>query len=175
MVLTSLERLESRKRASAKWYSKPGNKEARYRRAMAPEKREARLAVAAEWRRSNLDKSRKYSASWRSRNKKSVRERSAIRRAAPKLRFKVYRDSALLRGMLFDLTYTQFMSFWKSPCSYCGDGIPTVGLDRVNNADGYTITNVAPCCRTCNLMKSSKTRDEFIAHCRKIAEAADVK
>lgn len=62
------------------------------------------------------------------------------------------------------------MSFWQKPCRFCGDAIQTVGLDRIDNRKGYTVSNVVACCRTCNSMKSGQTVAAFIARCRRIAE-----
>ena len=76
-------------------------------------------------------------------------------------------------GIKFSLTKDEFMLFWQKPCHYCNDQIETVGLDRVDNAQGYFLGNVVSCCTICNLAKRSLGRDEFIFHCRKIVANAD--
>ena len=55
-------------------------------------------------------------------------------------------------------------------CTYCGDNIPGIGLDRINNTIGYTIDNIASCCTTCNMMKHKLSHQEFINKCIKISK-----
>ena len=35
------------------------------------------------------------------------------------------------------------------------------GIDRVDNSKGYTIDNVIPCCRNCNIAKSTMSYSEY--------------
>lgn len=90
----------------------------------------------------------------------------------PSRRENAYRNGAAHRGIAYGLTRDEFMAFWQQPCSYCGDDIPTIGLDRVDNALGYTLDNVVPCRGTCNAMKSGMKAEEFVARCRRIAARA---
>ena len=83
-----------------------------------------------------------------------------------------YRRDAKKRGLAYELTREQFLSFWQKPCAYCGDDIATVGLDRVDNARGYVIDNVVACCRLCNAMKSGMPLADFVERCRLIADRA---
>jgi hypothetical protein len=53
------------------------------------------------------------------------------------------------------------------PCRYCGV-IPSVGVDRLINSEGYTCTNSVPCCSICNSMKSRLSESEFYQHLEKI-------
>jgi hypothetical protein len=41
------------------------------------------------------------------------------------------------------------------------------GLDRVDSSRGYEITNVVPCCRTCNTAKLDMTTESFTAWVRR--------
>lgn len=82
------------------------------------------------------------------------------------------KGNARKRGIEYGLTREQFMSFWQKPCSYCGDQIETIGLDRIDNAKGYVMDNVVPCCGGCNGMKSSMSREAFIERCRKVTANA---
>lgn len=36
------------------------------------------------------------------------------------------------------------------------------GIDRVDSAQGYVLTNVVPCCKQCNRAKSDLSREEFL-------------
>jgi hypothetical protein len=90
-------------------------------------------------------------------------------RMLPHSKFLIYKNSAKSRGIPFELTFEQFMTFWQKPCYYCGNSIPTIGLDRVDNTKGYTMDNVVPCCKVCNRLKTSFPQDVFIEQCQKIA------
>jgi len=94
----------------------------------------------------------------------------------PEIRYYQYKYGANKRNIDWNLSYEQFMLFWKKPCSYCGSPVETIGLDRIDSLKGYTIDNVVPCCgkraadhkMACNIMKSNASREEFIDHCYKI-------
>ena len=82
--------------------------------------------------------------------------------------FNEYKQTAKKRLIEFALTKEEFKLFWQKPCQYCGDPIKTIGLDRVDNTQGYKLGNIAPCCSTCNKAKSMLTVKDFIGHCLKI-------
>lgn len=93
--------------------------------------------------------------------------------------FSHYRRSAADRGHAFELTPDQFRALTIRDCVYCGappsqsitatkkgrsNGSYTyTGVDRVDNALGYTPENVVPCCSVCNRAKAAMTETEFIA------------
>jgi hypothetical protein len=92
-----------------------------------------------------------------------------------------YRLSARTRGHVFELSDEVFRSITSAVCFYCG-AVPARrsesyagevylynGIDRVNNALGYTADNSVSCCWKCNELKGSKNSKEFIAHIIKIA------
>lgn len=85
------------------------------------------------------------------------------------------------RGIIFNLTYTQFLEFTRSKtCHYCGDKLewdaynehgktnPRTNLDRIDNDGPYSKDNCVSCCPTCNYMKTSTNYTEFMKHCYKI-------
>lgn len=87
-----------------------------------------------------------------------------------------YKRGATERGLSWELTDSQFETITKSNCYYCGVEPYRIGrretdnghyvyngIDRVNNKNGYTIENSAPCCKTCNRAKDVMTEDEFIS------------
>lgn len=86
----------------------------------------------------------------------------------PKSKFFEYRRSAKRRGYKFDLTLGEFNWFFHEPCYYCGKEVAK-GLDRMDNDKGYELGNIAPCCGTCNRMKSTQNNDEYIEMCRLVA------
>jgi hypothetical protein len=99
---------------------------------------------------------------------------------AHKLVFRSYIQGADRLGRDFALTAEQFVALLSSPCAYCGDpGGNTLkiseeplrynGIDRVDNARGYTHENSVACCKTCNSMKGDRTAAEFKEHCTRVA------
>jgi hypothetical protein len=88
---------------------------------------------------------------------------------------KGYRRAALVRGLEWSLTPDLFFRLIEQPCHYCGSpptralkvsrngDIVWNGVDRVDNAAGYTTANVVPCCHTCNHAKCDMLREEFLA------------
>ena len=83
----------------------------------------------------------------------------------PKISY--YKRNAELRNLPWELSDNEYNEFITDNCIYCGRDNAS-GIDRVNNAIGYEKTNCAPCCKTCNLMKSNFTTDEFLNQCLKI-------
>jgi hypothetical protein len=82
-----------------------------------------------------------------------------------------YRRNARYRGVPFELTLAQFYCLTKEKCFYCGS--PPLnfirkyihnGVDRVDSDKGYIIGNVVPCCKRCNISKSSMTVENFKKH-----------
>lgn len=77
--------------------------------------------------------------------------------------FNNYKSSAKVRGKYFNLTQKDFnFIFASGKCFYCGVKTNSIGIDRVNNLEGYTINNCVPCCKICNLGKLTQTKDEFL-------------
>lgn len=75
-----------------------------------------------------------------------------------------YINSAKKRKIRFELTKESFDIIIVQPCYYCNHSIHEEinGIDRINNNDGYILTNVIPCCELCNIMKGSYHPIEFI-------------
>ena len=79
-----------------------------------------------------------------------------------------YKTAAKSRGLVFNLSKEEFLTFWQKPCVYCNGEIPTIGLDREDNTGGYLLDNVVSCCIICNKMKMALPYEVFIEHCKKI-------
>ena len=87
-----------------------------------------------------------------------------------------YRFSAKRKGLAFELKAEDFKKLTSSPCHYCGS-LPALksqqkqgfgayiynGIDRVDNAEGYTVENTVPCCRMCNVAKNTHSLQDFLA------------
>lgn len=85
-----------------------------------------------------------------------------------------YKFRAKKMGKKFDLTSEQFAKIIQQPCvyhpehtrseiAYRGKKYLRVGLDRLNNDEGYVIGNVLPACSDCNVARMDKTFDEFLS------------
>jgi len=79
-----------------------------------------------------------------------------------------YKRAAKKRNVDWFLSDEEFKTFWQQPCSYCGDEIETIGIDRVDNTKGYYLENCTPCCSTCNTMKMSLSTEDFVKKIKKI-------
>ncbi len=97
--------------------------------------------------------------------------------------FKGYKNGARHRNIKFDLSIDQFSNIINKNCNYCGElpsnkfnGFPTPrespflysGIDRIDSNLGYTIENCVPCCRTCNVAKSTSSKQQFLAWISKV-------
>lgn len=93
-----------------------------------------------------------------------------INKNKPGQRYAVYKSSARVRNLEFDLTFEQFIKFWDKECCYCGEKINGIGLDRKDSKIGYNINNVLPCCSKCNRAKGTLAKSDFIALCKKVSK-----
>lgn len=87
-----------------------------------------------------------------------------------------YKSNAKARGLKFELTNEECVKLFKSNCKYCQIG-PTnngkrqkvkgdirfkyTGIDRVDSSKDYTIDNVVPCCKQCNISKNDYSEEVF--------------
>lgn len=101
------------------------------------------------------------------------KEKANIFSRSKKGRFNSYKSASGHSGREFSLTKDQFNSFWNQKCTYCGEQINGVGIDRIDNSKGYVIENCTPCCITCNNMKKTLTKEFFIEKCKKIVLNTD--
>lgn len=81
------------------------------------------------------------------------------------------------RPVSMELTYEGFLEFIRtgSQCHYCHDKVTWTeynkggkgncgyNLDRIDNNQGYSVTNCLVCCGTCNNMKGTMGYHEFLA------------
>lgn len=91
-------------------------------------------------------------------------------------------SKARRRGLLNELDFDKFYVLSKQDCFYCGsapqpgywtnskyrkdwqDGFVHNGIDRFDNAYGYTIKNSVPCCTRCNRAKNDMSVPQWISH-----------
>lgn len=79
------------------------------------------------------------------------------------------------------MTADDFRSLTRLPCHYCGAEPKSVagssahgtfvynGVDRYDNAIGYTVSNCVPCCGQCNYAKQDYSAEEFLAWATRIS------
>mgnify|MGYP002132230727 CR=1 FL=1 len=84
-------------------------------------------------------------------------------------RLNYWQRGAECRGIVWALTEDEFASLWGLPCTYCGGSIETIGIDRKNSNIGYRLHNCVPCCSRCNMMKGSRSTEEFVGQCMAVA------
>lgn len=92
--------------------------------------------------------------------------------------YATYRCGAVKRQFAFHLTRPEFLRLVSSTCHYCGveprqvviskrrhapaDTFTYNGIDRIDNADGYSLANCVPCCGDCNRAKHALSLPEFL-------------
>lgn len=98
-----------------------------------------------------------------------------------KQQYNIYRRAAIKRNLEFSLTFEDFCRLTAQDCVYCGTSPREIhksrkkwhvsnGIDRENNSIGYVLDNCVTCCRTCNFMKHTQTKEDFITQCKRIAD-----
>lgn len=95
--------------------------------------------------------------------------------------YRQYKHSAKKRNILFDISYEYFVDLIQKECKYCGrrpfikreitkakqsvwhegENVLVNGVDRINNNKGYEKNNCAPCCKVCNMAKSTMSVKEW--------------
>lgn len=87
------------------------------------------------------------------------------KRRTPENRYAHAVSNARRRGKEFTLGFEEYTFFISHPCFYCNVSLSDetgTGLDRIDNDGGYTLTNVNPCCKSCNRIRSkSMSAEEF--------------
>lgn len=71
-------------------------------------------------------------------------------------------------GKPFELTHEEFSAIRTSPCAMCGFDEGPVSIDRIDSEKGYTLDNVQPLCRMCQVIKSAFPAELLKRHIRRI-------
>jgi len=103
---------------------------------------------------------------WRHRER-LLKEKKKIYRI-PKYRFYALKSSAKCRGLIVEINIDDFIKITSDSCEYCGKENRNFGIDRVDSSIGYLKENCASCCSTCNFMKLSMTKEQFLEQVRDI-------
>ena len=84
-----------------------------------------------------------------------------------------YKYDAVRRGYAFSLTKEEFVQKKRNGCVYCGILSPLhIGIDRIDNTGDYTYANTCGSCTTCNMMKWTVTKTDFLNTCARVAAHA---
>ena len=82
-------------------------------------------------------------------------------------------SSEIKRNIKVNISEEEWSTLIKQPCYYCSYKHPNgIGLDRLDNSiREYSLSNVKPCCGSCNLMKGELSYQYFLDKTKQIAEA----
>jgi len=84
-----------------------------------------------------------------------------------------YRSRAEKKDLEFAITHDDYKSITHQDCYLCGKkstDTNTNGIDRVDNAIGYTIANCKACCKECNHMKNNYALDTLLDKIERIQD-----
>ncbi|AVK74711.1 endonuclease [Pandoravirus quercus] len=83
-----------------------------------------------------------------------------------------YRHRARRLGLCFAVDRARFAALTTATaCTYClrqAEPDRPLGLDRIDNARGYTRQNITPCCPRCNRMKGTLDASAFVHLCARV-------
>src|ERR1035437_9577825 len=99
-------------------------------------------AASVVWKQKPPEKMRGYRENYAAKHPGYALRNHAAYKAKPDELCGIYQRSAEKRGIKFALSFDEFMAHWGCPCFYCGDAILTVGLDRMDNNQGYHRENI---------------------------------
>ena len=80
------------------------------------------------------------------------------------------KKDAKKRGIEFTLTISDVEAMWNMPCSYCGNKVHILSLDRIDNSKPYVMGNVVSCCMWCNYTKGTGSLSFFYDQCKKVVD-----
>lgn len=131
----------------------PERQEAKRKSAIQSYRNKEKNVEYYEYRRKVHRKSRIKNLNAR---RKSDREKAYL----PRRRYNKAQQSARLRIIPFSLSLEEYLQLVKegTPCHYgCGNTVTGsgIGLDRLDNSQGYIRGNVVPCCGVCNVVKGA--------------------
>lgn len=101
--------------------------------------------------------------------------------------YRYSQKNAKSRGHSYNLSFEEFNSIISKSCHYCGEPPKMVskeilkhrgdthqppiaynGIDRINPKIGYQMDNCVPCCPTCNYMKHTLQKEDFLKQVEKV-------
>jgi 5-methylcytosine-specific restriction endonuclease McrA len=98
---------------------------------------------------------------------KKTQSRHERRKDDHSYRWSTFKSQARRRGIPFSITELEHFAIALQQCSYCGGKESTSmfnGIDRVDSNSDYSLQNLVPCCKICNVMKGSMGKQQFLEH-----------
>jgi hypothetical protein len=102
-------------------------------------------------------------------------ETTAERYRSPKGRYTTMKKDAKKNNIGFDISLEYVESIWSAPCTYCGEPIEGMSLDRIDSRERYTEKNVAQCCKWCNFTKGTGSTSYFYKKCKMVVDNMPIK
>ena len=111
-----------------------------------------------------LKKNAEQAKKWREKNPEKVKENNENKKNSKEQNYNVYKRSASLKNLEFELTYEDYLCIVENNCNYCGivQDKGFNGIDRKDQMKGYILDNCVSCCKICNYMKGSTSDEVFI-------------
>lgn len=100
---------------------------------------------------------------YKRKNKEKYKVYKKVWKASENGKYHKYKESARSKGYVFELNFDSFKLVYNQSCHYCGKE-RSKGIDRIDSNGGYSMNNILPCCRTCNVMKMAHSYDDFLKH-----------
>lgn len=76
------------------------------------------------------------------------------------------KKDAKKKGLVFDLSYSQYQKIWKGNKCYYTDKLLSEeekSIDRIDSSIGYTVANSVLCDKTLNVAKGNLTKEQIYA------------
>ena len=73
-----------------------------------------------------------------------------------------YKSRCKKNEIVWEISDELAIDYFNSKCNYCNTLINYNGIDRIDSSIGYIEKNCVACCTTCNIMKGTKSVDEFL-------------
>jgi hypothetical protein len=139
------------------------------RKRLDPKYREHLRTAKREW-----FQKRHQDPEFRERRRLARRENGKRCAKSKTAKFHAYKYGAKQRGLAFEITKDEFMRLVSTLCYYC-ERTPeqvAIGIDRVDNQQGYIAGNCVSCCKSCNFAKGTLGQQEFFNLIEAIAAVA---
>jgi|WetSurMetagenome_2_1015567.scaffolds.fasta_scaffold132721_3 hypothetical protein len=107
----------------------------------------------------NIEITAKRHSIYRNKNKAHILQHDKERDRNVGRRFLKSKRSAIKRKLEWLITENEFQELSYKDCYYCNNKLENrkystgAALDRIDNSIGYIISNVLPCCATCNYLR----------------------
>jgi hypothetical protein len=76
-------------------------------------------------------------------------------------KYVAYKSEAKRRNKLWELSKSETIELFKEKCHYCDYFNGLNGIDRIDSSKNYEKNNVVSCCTYCNIMKNTKSYEDF--------------